>query len=103
MSSPESLPIVTAPSFDYDQVLYSHGDYKFTPQYSNTYGQPMVLGQSQIPVIINLSRSYLTYTVYLPQGQALTHTWLHQQFAKGISHLQFYAGNQVYMLDIDNF
>ena len=87
--------IVTSEAVNYSQAMYSHPNYRYDPQFSNNFGQPIVLGASQIPAttinippeVFNLSRSYLEYTVNLPAGQAGTYTWVAQQCIKEISHL----------------
>ncbi len=100
---------VTADSINYQQKLYSHPSYKFEPQFPNTFGSPIVLGASQIPITINippevfnLGQSILQYSPYLPQGQANTYTWMALQALREISHIQFYSGNNQWIVDIDN-
>src|SRR4051794_26944527 len=95
----DSGSIVSASQVDYKQSLYSHPSYKFEPQYSNTYGQPIVLGASTVPVTINLppevfnlSQSYFLYSVNLPLV-ANNYIWYAQQALKEISQIQFYTQN----------
>ena len=105
----DSGEIVRSSQIDYKQSMYSHPSYRFEPQFPNTFGQSIVLGSSQTPVTINippevfnLAQSYLDYTVYIPQGQALTWTWLSQNALKEISHIQFYSGSNMWIVDLDN-
>ena len=102
----DSGAVVTASQIE---AMSSHPSYRFEPQFPNTFGQNIVLGSSQTPVTINippevfnLAQSYLDYTVYLPQGQALTWTWLSQNALKEISHIQFYSGSNMWIVDLDN-
>ena len=46
--------VVTSDSLNYKQRLFSHPDYKFEPQNSNTYDQPISLGANITPVVINI-------------------------------------------------
>ena len=101
--------VVTASQIDYKQSMYSHPSYKFCPQFSNTFGQPIVLGSSQVPVTINippevfnLSQSYLMYSVNLPSAGALNYIWYAQQALKEISHIQFYSSSNQWIVDLDN-
>lgn len=111
MASPESIfegPVVSADQILYDQKIFSHPSYVFEPQFPNTFGQTISLGTSQTPVTINippvvfnLSQSYLNFTVTLP-AVAGTYTWYAQQALKEISHIQFYAGSNMFIADVDN-
>lgn len=101
--------VVSSDQINYKQKLFSHPSYRFEPQYPNTFGQNIVLGASQVPIVINmppevfnLSQSYLLYNVYLPQGQANTYTWYALQALREISHIQFYAGSNIWIVDLDN-
>ena len=89
--------------------MFSHPSYKFEPQFSNTYGQAIVLGASQVPVTINvppevfnLAQSYILYSVNIPANSAGTYTWVAQQALKEISHIQFYSGSNQWIVDLDN-
>ncbi|HEV2601387.1 MAG TPA: hypothetical protein VGT41_03750, partial [Candidatus Babeliales bacterium] len=93
---------------NYHQKRFSHPSYRFEPQFSNTFGQPVVLGASQTPVTINippevfnLSQSYLLYSVNLPTAGALI-TFGMLQALKEISHIQYYSGSSMWIVDIDN-
>ena len=50
----EGASVVTADQINYHQKMFSHPSYRFTPQFSNTFEQPIVLGASQVPVTINI-------------------------------------------------
>lgn len=87
--------------------MFSHPDYKFEPQFPNTFGQAISLGASQTPVTINippvvfnLAQSMLLYTVTLPAGAA--YIWYALQALREISHIQFYAGSNMWIADLDN-
>src|SRR4051812_44588533 len=105
----EGNNVVTADQINYQQKMFSHQNYKFEPQFPNTFGQNIILGVSQVPVTINippevfnLGQSYLNYTTYIPQGLANTYTWYALQALREISHIQFYSGNSMWIADIDN-
>ncbi len=105
----EGGSVVTADQINYQQKMFSHPSYRFEPQFPNTFGQSIILGSSQTPVTINippevfnLAQSYLNYSVELPQGQATTYTWVAQQALKEISHIQFYTGSGMWIVDLDN-
>jgi len=99
---------VSSDQINYKQKLFSHPTYRYQPQFSNTFGQSVNLGSSQTPVTINvpptvfnMSQSYIAYTVFLP---AVTnrYIWYARQALKEISHIQWYAGSNMYIADIDN-
>ena len=101
--------IVSADQIDYSQKLFSHPSYRYDPQFCNTFGQPIILGSSQTPSTINippevfnLSQSILLYSVNLPPGLANNYTWYALQALREISHIQFYAGNSMWIVDVDN-
>ena len=101
--------VVTSDQINYHQKMFSHPSYKFEPQFSNTFGQPLVLGSSQTPSTINippevfnLSQSFLLYSVNIPANSLGTYTWYAAQALKEISHIQFYSGSNMWMADIDN-
>lgn len=113
MASPQAIAegggVVTADQINYHQKMFSHPSYRFEPQFSNTFGQPIVLGSSQVPVTINLppevfnlSQSYLLYSVNLPTAGAAAYIWYAQQALKEISHIQFYSGSNMWIVDLDN-
>ena len=55
------------------------------------------------PEVFNLAQSYLNYTTYLPQGSvANSYTWYALQALREISHIQFYSGSNMWIVDIDN-
>lgn len=54
------------------------------------------------PEVFNLSQTSLNYTVTLPTGGALNYIWYALQALKEISHIQFYAGNSMWIVDLDN-
>ncbi len=106
----EGANIVSADQINYQQKLYSHPNYRFEPQFNNSFGQPIVLGSSQTPVTINvppecfnLSQSYLVYSVNIPPtATATNYLWYALNALKEISHIQYYAGSSMYIVDIDN-
>lgn len=105
----EGGSVVTADQINYDQKMFSHPSYRFEPQFSNTFGQSIVLGTSQTPVTINippevfnLSQSYLLYSVNIPAGAAGSYIWYAQNALKEISHIQFYSGSNMWIVDLDN-
>lgn len=100
--------IVTADQINYQQKMFSHPNYRFEPQFPNTFGLPINLGAGQIPVTINipptvfnLAQSYLLYTVTLPLV-ALSYIWTPEDTLSEIAHIQFYGGSGTYIADIDN-
>jgi len=105
----EGNGVVTADQINYHQKMFSHPSYKFEPQFSNTFGQPIVLGASQTPSTINippevfnLSQSYLLYSVNIPANSLGSYTWYAAQALKEVSHIQFYSGSNMWIADIDN-
>jgi hypothetical protein len=61
---------VSSVEINYEQKVFFHPDYKFEPQFQNTYGQTITLATAQSPVVINIppevlnmTQSYLNYTV----------------------------------------
>lgn len=105
----EGGTVVTADQINYEQKMFSHPSYRFEPQFSNTFGQAIVLGTSQTPVTINippevfnLAQSYLLYSVNIPAGTAPSYIWYAQNALKEISHIQFYAGSNMWIVDLDN-
>lgn len=106
----EGRAVVTSDQINYEQKMFSHPSYRFEPQFSNTFGQPIVLSSgSQIPVTINippevfnLAQSYLLYSVNIPANVYADYTWYAQNALKEISHIQFYAGSNMWIVDLDN-
>jgi len=105
----EGNSVVTSNEINYEQKLFSHPTYKFSPQFPNTFGAAISLGTSQTPVTINippevfnLSQSYLNYTVSLPNLTANYYIWRHLQCLAEISHMQFFTGSNQYIADVDN-
>ncbi len=106
----EGGSVVTADQINYQQKMFSHPSYRFEPQFSNTFGAPINLSSaSQIPVTINLppevfnlAQSYLTYSVNLPAIDATHAIWTARQALKEISHIQFYTGSGMWIVDLDN-
>lgn len=105
----EGGSIVTSDQINYENKMYSHPSYRFTPQFSNTFGQPIVLGASQTPVTINIppevynmSQSYLLYSVNIPAGAAGSYIWYAVNALKEISHIQWYSGSNMWIVDCDN-
>jgi len=113
MASPQAIAeggsVVTSDQINYQQKMYSHPSYRFEPQFPNTFGQAINLTASQLPVTINippevfnLSQSSLNYTVTLPAAGANNYIWTALQALKEISHMQFYSGSNMWVVDIDN-
>ncbi len=113
MASPQAIAeggsVVSADQINYHQKLFSHPSYRFEVQFPNTFGQTIALTTSQTPVVINIppqvfnmSQSYLNYAVTLPAGAAGQYTWIAQNALREISHIQFYAGSNMYICDVDN-
>ena len=114
MASPSAIAeggsVVSADQINYEQKMFSHPNYKFELQQPNTFGQAISLGVSQTPVVINipsevfnLSQSNLNFTVNIPaSGVAGNYVWYALQALREISHIQFYAGSNMYIADIDN-
>lgn len=105
----EGGSVVTADQINYQQKMFSHPSYRFEPQFPNTFGQPINLTTSQTPVTINippevfnLAQSSLNYSVTLPAAGAGNYIWYALQALREISHIQFYAGNSMWIVDLDN-
>ncbi len=105
----EGQGIVSADQINYAQKIFSHPSYRHQAQFSNTFGQAINLGASQTPVTINIpptvfnmAQSYLNYTVYIPPGTAGNYIWYARQALREISHIQWYAGSNMFIVDIDN-
>ena len=105
----EGDSVVTADQINYNQNMFYHPSYRFTPIFGNSFGQPIVLGSSQVPQtlnlppeVFNLAQSYLLYSVNLLLHSATTFIWYAQQALKEISHIQFYSGSNMWIVDLDN-
>ena len=105
----EGSSVVTSDQINYHQKMFSHPSYRFPPQFSNTFGQPVVLGTSQTPVtvnippeVFNLAQSSLLYSVNIPPNFDGSYVWYAQQTLKEISHIQFYSGSNMWIVDVDN-
>ena len=105
----DSGPVITSSQIDYKQSMYSHPSYRMSPQISNTFAQPIILGASPTPVtvnippeVLNLSQSSILYSVNIPPNSLGTFTWHAQQSLKEISHIQFYTGSNMWIVDFDN-
>ena len=102
--------VVTSDSLNYKQRLFSHPDYKFEPQNSNTYGQPISLGANITPVVINIPNvvhnwayTNLLFQVEIPPSAAGNpFTWVYQQCLSAVSQIQHYAGSGQMIADINN-
>lgn len=102
--------MVTSDSLNYKQRLFSHPDYKFEPQNSNTYGQTISLGANITPVVINIPNvvhnwayTNLLFQVVIPASAAGNpYTWIYQQCLSAISQIQHYAGSGQMIADINN-
>ncbi len=105
----EGSTVVIADQLDYVQKHFAHPTYKYNPQFSNTSGQPINLGQSSMtpvtinipPEVFNMGQAFLNYTVTLP-GVQDRYIWLHEQMFREISQIQYYAGSSMYIVDIPN-
>ena len=105
----EGSSVVTSDQINDHQKMFSHPSYRFSPQFSNTFGQPVVLGTSQTPVtvnippeVFNLAQSSLLYSVNIPPNFDGSYVWYAQQTLKEISHIQFYSGSNMWIVDVDN-
>jgi len=106
----EGASVVSADQLNYQQKMYSHPEYKFELQNPNTFGQTINVGASQTPVVINIppvvfnwAATNLLYAMVIPASAAANpFTWIYQQALSAISHIQYYAGSNQYMADIDN-
>jgi hypothetical protein len=105
----EGGSIVTADAMNFQQKMYSHPTYVYNPQYPNTFGQAIYITAGQTPSTINippeviyLSKSYLVYQVVIPAPTAGSYTWTYADTITEISHIQFYAGSNQWIADIDN-
>ena len=47
--------VVSSDCISYSQSLFSHPIYKLVPAFPNNFGAPIILGSSQIPVVVNIS------------------------------------------------
>ena len=99
---------VIAEQLDYHQKKFAHPTYKYNAQFSNTFGQAINLGVSNMPVtinippeVMNMSQAYITYSVTLP-GVTARFIWYHFQALREISQIQWYSGSNMYMVDINN-
>ena len=80
----QGADVVTSDSLNYKQRLFSHPDYKFEPQNSNNFGQPISLGANITPVIPNVVHNWahtnLLFQVEIPPSAAGNpFTWVYQQ------------------------
>ena len=105
----EGSSVVTSDQINYHQKMFSHPSYRFSPQFSNIFGQPVVLGTSQTPVtvnippeVFNLAQSSLLYSVNIPPNFDGSYVCHAQQTLKEISHIQFYNGSNMWIVDVDN-
>ena len=106
----QGADVVTSDSLNYKQRLFSHPDYKFEPQNSNTYGQPISLGANITPVVINIpnvvhnwAHTNLLFQVEIPPSAAGNpFTWVYQQCLSAVSQIQHYAGSGQMIADINN-
>jgi len=100
---------ISASQIDYKQALYSHPEYRMTPQFPNNYGQPLPLlaaSQSVVtinipPEVFNMGESFLQYVLKIA-APAAGFTWTHEQALSAISHIQWFSGNGQYICDLDN-
>ncbi len=90
-------------------LLLYRKSYRHQAQFSNTFGQAINLGASQTPVTINIpptvfnmAQSYLNYTVNIPPASTGNYIWYARQALREISHIQWYAGSNMFIVDIDN-
>ena len=100
--------VVTADQINYQQKMFSHPSYVHNPIYSNTFGQTIILGSSETqatlnipPQVFNLAQSYLLYSVNIPPNSNGTYIWYALQALREISHIQFYASNGQWIVDLD--
>lgn len=101
--------VVQAKSIDFStQKMFRHPSYRYMPQYPNTFGQPIVIGSSQMPSTINLppevfnlSESYLIFTLNLP-AVANRYIWWYADVIGCLGQLQHYCNTNQYQVNIDN-
>jgi len=105
----EGGSVVTSDQINYEQKMFSHPSYVFEPQFPNTFGQAIVLGTSQSPSTINIpplvfnwAPTLMLYTMTLPAAPAGNFTWYALQALSAISHIQYYAGSNMWIVDVDN-
>ena len=105
-----NMPIITSKQIDYSQKALSHAQYKYEPQYPNTYGQTIALNSSQQPVIVqlppevfNLYESVVMFTITLPNPGAGNYIWTYEDVGSGsIAHIQHYCASNQWIVDLDN-
>ncbi len=103
----EGSNIVTADELNFQQKSFSHSSTRYNAQFPNTFGQAINLNQSTTPVtinigpnVMNLGEAILNYQLNLPAAAA--YIWYHRQALPGVSHIQYYANNSMYIVDLDN-
>jgi len=89
----EGSVVVSSDQINYKQKLFSHPSYRFEPQYPNTFGQNIVLGASQVPIVINmppevfnLSESYLVQRLFTTRTSKYIHMVLTPSIKRNITH-----------------
>lgn len=96
-------------SINYSQYVYDRPQYKFQQVMPNQFGSPINVNSSlnqvtfNLPVnVMNLSRSYIMGTLSLP-ATAARHNWIFRDIPfREFQHIQLYASNQNYLVDLDN-
>jgi hypothetical protein len=100
---------VSAKSLSYtQQKVLRHAQYNYNTMQPNTFGQPIVLSSSRVPLItnivsevFNLSRSFLQFQVKLP-AVANKYIWTYANTIGCIGHIQHYCNNNQWIVDLDN-
>ncbi len=112
MASPQAIAEgsdnVWSDQLKYNQKIFANPNYRYEPQFPNTYGQTIALTTSQSPVVINLppdvfnlAQSYLEYLVTLPLSDT-NYIWTFEDTLTEISHIQLYGSNNQWIADLDN-
>ena len=103
----EGSSVVSSDEINFHQKLFSHPSYKYNAQFPNTFGAPITLGVSNTPItinippeVMNMGLARLEYDTTLPAGANFV--WYHRQALREISQIQYYAGNSMYLVDLQN-
>lgn len=103
--------IVQSDELNYKQRMFSHPEYKLQFVPPNTYGAPIVLGTSTVPIQFNIPASVfnwdpteLSFDVTIPSGGVGRFTWYALQALKEISQIEFVGtATSAPIVDIKNF
>jgi hypothetical protein len=93
---------------DYSQGVEGASTYRYTQVQSNSFGQTITINTSNTPVVFNLPNEvhnsyndYLIYNINIP-AFATGYIWYRADVLPGVSHIQNYASNGNFMVDLDN-